>query len=165
MTKTDLAIVELEKTYPEAHIKFHDAAIGGTPSKLGVFRMDRDVLPYKPDLIFIEFAVNDGGKIKDFYDGYNEAKEKIIKELEEKGKKVNEKKVNKQALKEASFDTLKGEIADIVWGKVEGGIESAIREKVSNDMAVKAAKKGAEKAVSKAVEVAIDKAIEKLGSE
>ena len=51
----------LEKTYPDAHLKFWDAAIGGTPSKLGVFRMDRDVLPYKPDLTFIEFAVNDGG--------------------------------------------------------------------------------------------------------
>lgn len=49
----------LEKTYPNAHLKFIDAAIGGTPSKLGVFRMDRDVLPYKPDLTFIEFAVND----------------------------------------------------------------------------------------------------------
>lgn len=49
----------LEKTYPKAHLKFWDAAIGGTPSKLGVFRMDRDVLPYKPDLTFIEFAVND----------------------------------------------------------------------------------------------------------
>lgn len=49
----------LKKTYPEAHLKFWDAAIGGTPSKLGVFRMDRDVLPYKPDLTFIEFAVND----------------------------------------------------------------------------------------------------------
>lgn len=54
----------LEKTYPEAHLKFWDAAIGGTPSKLGVFRMDRDVLPYKPDLTFIEFAVNDGGNTK-----------------------------------------------------------------------------------------------------
>lgn len=50
----------LEKTYPDAHLKFIDAAIGGTPSKLGVFRIDRDVIPYKPDLTFIEFAVNDG---------------------------------------------------------------------------------------------------------
>lgn len=49
----------LEKQYPEAHLKFVDAAIGGTPSKLGVFRVDRDVLPYKPDLTFIEFSVND----------------------------------------------------------------------------------------------------------
>lgn len=67
----------LEKTYPKAHLKFWDAAIGGTPSKLGVFRMDRDVLPYKPDLTFIEFAVNDGGNIKDSM----ETMEGIIRKL------------------------------------------------------------------------------------
>ena len=67
----------LEKAYPEAHIKSWDAAIGGTPSKLGVFRMDRDVLPYKPDLVFIEFAVNDGGKTPDSV----ETMEGIIRKL------------------------------------------------------------------------------------
>ncbi len=50
----------MEETFPSAHIKSVDAAIGGTPSKLGVFRMDRDVLPFTPDLTFVEFAVNDG---------------------------------------------------------------------------------------------------------
>lgn len=66
-----------EKQYPKAHLKFVDAAIGGTPSKLGVFRMDRDVLPYNPDLTFIEFAVNDGGKTKDSV----ETMEGIIRKL------------------------------------------------------------------------------------
>jgi lysophospholipase L1-like esterase len=50
----------LTTKYPNAHIESIDAAIGGQPSKLGVFRMDHDVLPYKPDLVFVEFAVNDG---------------------------------------------------------------------------------------------------------
>lgn len=50
----------LEDQFPKATIKSIDAAIGGTGSKLGVFRMDRDVTPYDPDLIFVEFAVNDG---------------------------------------------------------------------------------------------------------
>ncbi|MBM4143928.1 MAG: SGNH/GDSL hydrolase family protein [Lentisphaerae bacterium] len=49
----------LESDFPRARIQAIDAAIGGLPSKLGVFRMDRDVLPYKPDLCFVEFAVND----------------------------------------------------------------------------------------------------------
>ncbi|HEX2951919.1 MAG TPA: SGNH/GDSL hydrolase family protein [Armatimonadota bacterium] len=52
----------LENMYPNAHIKAIDAAIGGTGSLLGVFRMDRDVLPYHPDLTFVEFAVNDGNE-------------------------------------------------------------------------------------------------------
>lgn len=49
----------LEKTYPRAHITAIDAAIGGKGSDLGVFRVDRDVIPYRPDLTFVEFAVND----------------------------------------------------------------------------------------------------------
>lgn len=51
----------LKKTYPNAKIEQIHAAIGGTGSNLGVFRMDHDVLPFKPDLLFVEFAVNDGG--------------------------------------------------------------------------------------------------------
>jgi len=50
---------QLEAQFLAAHFKFIDAAIGGQPSKLAVFRMDRDVVPYQPDLVFIEFAVND----------------------------------------------------------------------------------------------------------
>ncbi len=55
-----LVSAHLEEKFPEAHIKSVDAAIGGQPSKLGVFRIDRDVLSYEPDLAFVEFAVNDG---------------------------------------------------------------------------------------------------------
>ena len=49
----------LETEFPDAHLRFIDAAIGGQPSKLAVFRMDRDVIPYQPDLVFVEYAVND----------------------------------------------------------------------------------------------------------
>ena len=38
-----------------------NAAIGGTGSDLGVFRLGHDVLQHEPDLVFVEFAVNDGG--------------------------------------------------------------------------------------------------------
>lgn len=38
-----------------------NAAIGGTGSDLGVYRLDHDVLQYDPDLVFVEFCVNDGG--------------------------------------------------------------------------------------------------------
>src|SRR5436189_4786807 len=34
-----------------------NAAIGGTGSDLGVFRLQHDVLDQRPDLLFIEFAV------------------------------------------------------------------------------------------------------------
>ncbi len=49
----------LLKTYPKAHFQFGDAAIGGTGSQLAAFRLERDVLSRKPDLVFLDFTVND----------------------------------------------------------------------------------------------------------
>lgn len=50
-----------QKTYPGAKFSEINAAIGGTGSDLGVFRLKQDVLDHKPDLMFVEFATNDGG--------------------------------------------------------------------------------------------------------
>lgn len=36
-----------------------NAGLSGTPSNLGVLRLQRDVLDHKPDIVFVEFAVND----------------------------------------------------------------------------------------------------------
>jgi lysophospholipase L1-like esterase len=51
----------LQDSYPQAKLVEINAAIGGTGSDLGVFRCQQDVLSKHPDLIFVEFAVNDGG--------------------------------------------------------------------------------------------------------
>lgn len=51
----------LASTYPDATFEEIHAAIGGTGSDLGVFRVQNDALFHKPDLLFVEFAVNDGG--------------------------------------------------------------------------------------------------------
>lgn len=40
-------------------LKYHNAGISGTPSLLGITRCEQDVLAYKPDIVFVEFAVND----------------------------------------------------------------------------------------------------------
>jgi lysophospholipase L1-like esterase len=55
---------QLEEDYPAAHFRFYDAAIGGTGSQLGAFRLDRDVLARRPDLVFVDFSAND-----DIYSG------------------------------------------------------------------------------------------------
>ena len=49
-----------KERYPKANFNFFDAAIGGTGSQLGVFRLDRDVLRRQPDLVFLDFSANDG---------------------------------------------------------------------------------------------------------
>jgi len=51
----------LREAFPAARVEMIHAAIGGTGSALGAFRLERDVLAYQPDLIFVEFAVNDSG--------------------------------------------------------------------------------------------------------
>lgn len=55
-------------SFPEAfsaknNVKFIKAGVGGTPSELGMIRFDRDVLRdgQQPDIVVIEFAVNDEG--------------------------------------------------------------------------------------------------------
>ncbi len=50
-----------QQKYPRAKVEQINAAIGGTGSDLGVFRLQHDVLQHQPDLLFVEFAVNDGG--------------------------------------------------------------------------------------------------------
>ncbi len=50
-----------QQQYPKAKVSEINAAIGGTGSMLGVFRLQHDVLQHKPDLLFVEFAVNDSG--------------------------------------------------------------------------------------------------------
>lgn len=46
-------------TFPDGDFEFINAGIGGTDSYLGVHRVQRDVLDHKPDLVLVEYSVND----------------------------------------------------------------------------------------------------------
>ena len=45
--------------FPDAKITEIMASIGGTGSELGTYRAQNDLIAKKPDLVFVEFAVND----------------------------------------------------------------------------------------------------------
>lgn len=45
--------------YPETEVELIDAEVSGTDSTLGCYRLEEDVLRYSPDLVFIDFAIND----------------------------------------------------------------------------------------------------------
>ena len=47
------------KTFPNTNFNFLNAGIGATPSFLGAFRLDSMALIHNPDLVIVEFAVND----------------------------------------------------------------------------------------------------------
>ena len=48
-----------EKTFPKAKFNFVKAGYGGTSSLFGVHRVQEDLLKYNPDLVIVEFGVND----------------------------------------------------------------------------------------------------------
>jgi len=65
--------------YPDTPIEMINIAIGATGSTLHVFRMDREVIPHEPDLIFLEFAVNDWYSVKDCINSYEGIIRKVWK--------------------------------------------------------------------------------------
>ncbi|HWL15240.1 MAG TPA: SGNH/GDSL hydrolase family protein [Opitutus sp.] len=54
-----LTTAHLAAAYPKLHVVEIAAGLPGTGSDLGVCRLERDVLRHRPDLLFVEFAVND----------------------------------------------------------------------------------------------------------
>ena len=52
-----------EETFPQTEFKFINAGIGATDSYLGVHRVQTDVLDYNPDIVLVEFAVNDANSV------------------------------------------------------------------------------------------------------
>lgn len=55
----------LRSQNPKAKVQEINAAVGGTGSLYGSMRARRDIIAHKPDLVFIEFAVNDAGERED----------------------------------------------------------------------------------------------------
>jgi len=59
----------LQKKYPDARIKLINAGISGNTTIDGLARLDWDVLGYEPDLVTINFGINDaalGINLKEF---------------------------------------------------------------------------------------------------
>lgn len=48
-----------EETYPDIKVNYVKAGVGATGSYIGIHRADRDVLSKNPDVVFIDFSVND----------------------------------------------------------------------------------------------------------
>lgn len=72
----------LRRRFPGTKFELIDAALGGTGSDYGVYRLAKDVLPYKPDLMFVEFLTNDGdanrlraieGYVRNYYTAFPES--------------------------------------------------------------------------------------------
>ncbi len=49
-------------TFGKENVTNHNVGIGGTGSDYGILRLQRDVIDKNPDMVFVEFTVNDMGK-------------------------------------------------------------------------------------------------------
>jgi lysophospholipase L1-like esterase len=61
-----------EARFPGLKVRFVNAGIGGTNSGYGALRVQRDVIAHQPDLVVVEYAVNDGtgvAKLDESYEG------------------------------------------------------------------------------------------------
>ncbi len=65
------------RMFPATRINFINAGIGATTSELGVARVAEDVLKYDPDIVFVEFSVNDSNNEK-FMETYESLLRKIL---------------------------------------------------------------------------------------
>jgi lysophospholipase L1-like esterase len=68
------------QTFPKAKVRFVNAGIGGTNSLYGAMRVRRDVLSKKPDLVIVEYAVNDNHPVPMFWDSYEGVLRQILRE-------------------------------------------------------------------------------------
>ncbi len=73
----------LSEQYPDATVNYVNAGLSGTPSLLGNMRLERDVLSYEPDIVFVEFAVNDGNATE-----YKKAYESLLRTLLESDRDI-----------------------------------------------------------------------------
>ncbi len=67
-----------KKDNEERAINYSIQGLGGTNSTLGLYRLEKDVINYNPDIVFIEFAVND---IDTSSEGRTKSMEGIIRKL------------------------------------------------------------------------------------
>lgn len=63
--------------FPNAKVNFVNAGIGGTNSYLGVHRVDDQLLSYNPDVVIVEFSVNDIDRVMNKY-SYDSLVRKIL---------------------------------------------------------------------------------------
>lgn len=55
----------LKQTFPDSAVVMRNAGMSAAGSDLGMFRLGRDVIAAQPDLVLIEYAVNDGGRAEE----------------------------------------------------------------------------------------------------
>ncbi len=78
----------LTTLYPEAQINIVNAGISGDDATGGLKRVDRDLLPYKPDLTVVCFGLNDSCYGEEKLEKYRTSLTAIIEKIKNAGSEV-----------------------------------------------------------------------------
>lgn len=65
-----------KRQFPSGKFEYINSGIGGTTSQFGVARVEDDILSHKPDIVFVEFSVNDANNEK-----YKETYESLLRKI------------------------------------------------------------------------------------
>ncbi len=79
---TNIVCNYLEEKFPNRKILPHNAGIGGTGSDYGAARITNTILDYAPDIVFIEYTVNDCGRDRENSQKYMEVMVRMTQKLE-----------------------------------------------------------------------------------
>ena len=74
----DIFFAWWRETFPNSEVTVINAGIGGTDSYLGVHRVQEDVLDFHPDVVLIEYSVNDGAN-NSYKNSYDNLVRKVLK--------------------------------------------------------------------------------------
>ena len=75
----------LHTFFPKAHINVINCGISGDNAQNGLSRLDRDVLPFQPDLVVVSYGLNDSGRGEGGLEGYVNALDGIFKRVRSTG--------------------------------------------------------------------------------
>ena len=75
----------LHMMFPKAHINVINCGISGDNAPNGLSRLERDVLPFKPDLVVVSYGLNDAGRGETGLAVYANALDGIFKRITNSG--------------------------------------------------------------------------------
>lgn len=84
-----MVVESLKKRFPTTEFEFNNAGVSSTCSNTGAFRLPTDVLSKNPDLLFVEFAVNDDQDAAHSYDDAVRGMEGIVRSARSKLPKLD----------------------------------------------------------------------------
>ena len=78
----------MNRLYPKAQINIINAGISGDSAQGGLKRMERDLLPYRPDLTVVCFGLNDCNRGETGLECYHDSLALIVRKLKQSGSEV-----------------------------------------------------------------------------